>query len=312
MNDLRVEGYVNVPGVVPKTTYVPLRECVARLHERRIPLPFAFVYDEMWQAFQGLSAFIGAALGPRLSRAPRFLGVARRRRTTRSTAGPRIAIAPSPPSSATTHRTRSRSGSRSPKRRRSTAASTCFRPISIRASRAASGTATTTSSSTSRRTCARCRRRLAACSPGIRASCIGEGERAGSRRVRARAPRSSFSAATRSRSTRPLLDPASAPPFSQRLGLIGKQVLQYKHMYPLTPDVAAIAETLRAALHARRGAHDVKPSRRGSFVDQRAPILAAGFALAAAGLVAAGLVASFAAAFGLSLLSSVPLMRSSM
>jgi hypothetical protein len=28
--------------------------------------------------------------------------------------------------------------------------------------------------------------------------------------------------------------------------LVGKQVLQYQHMYPLTPDIAAIAETLRS------------------------------------------------------------------
>jgi ectoine hydroxylase-related dioxygenase (phytanoyl-CoA dioxygenase family) len=44
----------------------------------------------------------------------------------------------------------------------------------------------------------------------------------------------------------PLLDPEKTPPFTQRLGLIGKQVLQYKHMYPLTDDVAEIAQTLRS------------------------------------------------------------------
>ena len=72
MKDLRIEGYVNLPGVVPKTAYVPLRECIQRLHERRIPLPFAFVYDEMWQVFQGVSAFIGAALGPGYRALPDF------------------------------------------------------------------------------------------------------------------------------------------------------------------------------------------------------------------------------------------------
>ena len=30
----------------------------------------------------------------------------------------------------------------------------------------------------------------------------------------------------------------------QRLGLIGKQVLQYRHMYPLAPDVEQIATDL--------------------------------------------------------------------
>ena len=43
---------------------------------------------------------------------------------------------------------------------------------------------------------------------------------------------------------RPLLDPGPLPPFTERLGLIGKQVLQYRHMYPLTDDVAAVATSL--------------------------------------------------------------------
>jgi hypothetical protein len=42
-----------------------------------------------------------------------------------------------------------------------------------------------------------------------------------------------------------LLDPHSLPSFQQRLGLIGKVVLHYKHMYPLTLDVATVAEILR-------------------------------------------------------------------
>jgi ectoine hydroxylase-related dioxygenase (phytanoyl-CoA dioxygenase family) len=43
---------------------------------------------------------------------------------------------------------------------------------------------------------------------------------------------------------RPLLDPGRLPPFTERLGLIGKQALQYRHMYPLTNDIAAIATSL--------------------------------------------------------------------
>ena len=43
----------------------------------------------------------------------------------------------------------------------------------------------------------------------------------------------------------PLLDPRVIPPFRQRLGLIGKQVLQYDHMYPLTPENAALAKQLK-------------------------------------------------------------------
>jgi len=67
----------------------------------------------------------------------------------------------------------------------------------------------------------------------------------------AAAPRSSaafeFQRGDRPPFNKPLLDPAQAPPFRQRLGLVGKQVLQYKHMYhPLSPEIAAMAESLRA------------------------------------------------------------------
>jgi hypothetical protein len=41
-----------------------------------------------------------------------------------------------------------------------------------------------------------------------------------------------------------LLDPGRTPTFTERLGLIGKQVLQYRHMYPLSADVEAIATVL--------------------------------------------------------------------
>lgn len=44
----------------------------------------------------------------------------------------------------------------------------------------------------------------------------------------------------------PLLDPPSRlPSFTERLGLIGKQVLQYRQMYPLAPEVEALAVDLR-------------------------------------------------------------------
>jgi hypothetical protein len=43
---------------------------------------------------------------------------------------------------------------------------------------------------------------------------------------------------------RPLLDPAAPPPFAERLRLVGKQILQYRHMYPLTPDMERLARAL--------------------------------------------------------------------
>ena len=42
----------------------------------------------------------------------------------------------------------------------------------------------------------------------------------------------------------PLLDPSNPPNFNQRLGLIGKQILQYNHMYPLSEEMAEVATKL--------------------------------------------------------------------
>ena len=43
----------------------------------------------------------------------------------------------------------------------------------------------------------------------------------------------------------PLLDPDHVPSFNQRLGLIGKQILQYQHMYPLSEEIAEVATELQ-------------------------------------------------------------------
>src|SRR5688572_25054013 len=60
---LRREGYINVPGVFSEAFVAPLRACVERLHTRRIPLAFAFVYDEFWQAFQSVAPLFETMLG---------------------------------------------------------------------------------------------------------------------------------------------------------------------------------------------------------------------------------------------------------
>lgn len=62
LGDLRVEGYVHVPDVLPPEVVAPLRDCIKSLHGSEIPLPFAFVYDELWLIWQRLSHFISAAL----------------------------------------------------------------------------------------------------------------------------------------------------------------------------------------------------------------------------------------------------------
>jgi ectoine hydroxylase-related dioxygenase (phytanoyl-CoA dioxygenase family) len=42
---------------------------------------------------------------------------------------------------------------------------------------------------------------------------------------------------------KPLMNPMHVPGFEDRLKLIGKQVLQYKHMYPLSPELEALARS---------------------------------------------------------------------
>ena len=42
----------------------------------------------------------------------------------------------------------------------------------------------------------------------------------------------------------PLLDPHALPTFDARLKLIAKQILQYEHMYPLTPEMKLFASLL--------------------------------------------------------------------
>jgi hypothetical protein len=72
MARLRFEGYLNVPGVVPPEVFSALHACTKCLHERGIPLPFAFVYDEFWQLFQRLSGFLETVLGTGYRALPDF------------------------------------------------------------------------------------------------------------------------------------------------------------------------------------------------------------------------------------------------
>jgi hypothetical protein len=42
----------------------------------------------------------------------------------------------------------------------------------------------------------------------------------------------------------PLIDPAADLPFPRRLWLVGKQIVQYRHMYPLAPEMERLARSL--------------------------------------------------------------------
>ena len=65
---------------------------------------------------------------------------------------------------------------------------------------------------------------------------------------RAKEPRLSFSIEYQREDVpafnEPLLDPLELPPFERRLGLIGKQLIQYKHMYELDEELERLAGLL--------------------------------------------------------------------
>src|SRR6185437_9778347 len=72
LSNLKREGYIQVPGAFSEASIAPIREAVSTLFELGIPLPFAFVYDELWLEFQGLSKFLSTVLGEDYRALPDF------------------------------------------------------------------------------------------------------------------------------------------------------------------------------------------------------------------------------------------------
>lgn len=243
MSDLRIEGYVNVPGVLPDSVVAPLRDCLATLQRVGIPLAFSFVYDEMWSAFHGVGAFIAAALGDDYRALPDFWawhvpatdqgagwGPHRDRRipTLDADNSPHSMTVWLPFSDATplngcmhvlpAHRDerfqlRDWDGPDN---------NLVVDPQSIRALPAPAGSMLAWNQ--------------AVLHWGGRASRLATGPRASAAFEFQRGDKPAFN--------QPLLDPDRMPSFAERLGLIGKQVLQYRHMYPLAPEVERIANDL--------------------------------------------------------------------
>jgi len=241
---LRHEGYVNVAGVLGPGTVEPLRDCIALLHERQIPLAFAFVYDEFWQVFQSLSRFMEAALGTSYRALPDFwvwhvpaseqaMGWGPHRDRVQPTLdddnSPHsltvwLPFTDATPLNGCIYMLPAHLDERFKLRRWDGEDNTQVKePQNVRALPAPAGS-------------------FLAWNQGVlhwggRASRLAEGPRASAAFEFQRGDRVAFN--------QPLLDPSRMPAFGERLGLIGKQVLQYRHMYPLTPDVQRVAEHLR-------------------------------------------------------------------
>ncbi len=241
---LRHEGYINVPGILPEGSFAPLRDCVVTLHEQRIPLAFAFVYAEFWHAFQGLRRLLEIVLGQGYRALPDFwvwhvlpvdseFGWGPHRDRVQPTLdadnSPHsftvwLPLSDATPLNGCIYVLPAHLDERFKRRRWDGPDNNVVKePQSIRALPASAGSVLGWNQ--------------AILHWGSRASRLGA------------APRTSmafeFQRGDKPPFNRPLLDPTVTPPFERRLGLIGKQVLQYEHMYPLKPDVADIAKALR-------------------------------------------------------------------
>jgi hypothetical protein len=241
---LKYEGYINEPGLLPAEFVTKLRAAVENLNRRGIPLAFAFVYDEFWQAFQGISALIEAALGPGYKALPDFWVWCVMPTESAVGWGPhRDKVAPTldrdnaphtltvwlPFSDATPlngciYMLPAHLDERFKRRNWAGEGNNLVtQPQDVRALPASAGSVLAWNQ--------------AVLHWGGRASRLAEGARVSAAFEFQRGDKPAFNS--------PLLDPKKIPPFRQRLGLIAKQVLQYKHMYPLNADVARLAESLR-------------------------------------------------------------------
>jgi hypothetical protein len=62
-NLLLREGYLNQPGIIPQTLTDQMFAAVRKLRETGIPPAFSFVYDEFWLIFRNLSPLLKKILG---------------------------------------------------------------------------------------------------------------------------------------------------------------------------------------------------------------------------------------------------------
>ncbi|OBG32600.1 phytanoyl-CoA dioxygenase family protein [Mycolicibacter heraklionensis] len=241
--NLKREGYVQVPDALPEAAIAPIRAGVSTLFQQGIPLAFAFVYDELWLAFQGLSEFLSSVMGEGYQALPDFWvwhvnpsdnavgwGPHRDRviGTLDADNSPRtltvwLPFTDATPLNGCMYVLPAHLDDRFVQRRWDGPDNTTVRNLQdIRALPATAGTMFAWNQ--------------AVLHWGGRGSRLGAAPRISAAFEFQRSDCAPFNT--------PLLDPGRMPTFTERLGLIGKQVLQYRHMYPLASDVEAIATLL--------------------------------------------------------------------
>ncbi|OBI06011.1 hypothetical protein A5715_20975 [Mycolicibacter heraklionensis] len=238
--NLKREGYVQVPDALPESAVMPIRTGVSTLYQQGIPLAFAFVYDELWLAFQGFSEFLTSVMGEGYRALPDFwvwhvnpsdnaVGWGPHRDKLVNTLdhdnSPRtltvwLPFTDATPLNGCMYMLPAHLDHRFVERRWDGADNTVVHNLQdIRALPATAGTMFAWNQ--------------AVLHWGGRGSRLGAAPRISAAFEFQRSDCAPFNS--------PLLDPHRMPTFTERLGLIGKQVLQYRHMYPLAPDVEAIA-----------------------------------------------------------------------
>lgn len=242
--EMRREGYVQVPDALPESTIAPIRYAVSTLYQQGIPLAFAFVYDELWLAYQSLSRFLNFILGEGYWALPDFWvwyvspsekaagwGPHRDRvvptvddDNSPQTLSVWLPFTDATPLNGCMYVLPAHLDDRFVQRRWDGEGNNLVRnPQDIRALPATAGSMLAWNQ--------------AVLHWGARGSRMATSPRISAAFEFQRADIRPFN--------NPLLDPSRMPTFHERLGLIGKQVLQYRHMYPLSDEVAAIAASLR-------------------------------------------------------------------
>jgi len=241
---LKREGYIQVPDALSEECIGPIRDSIATLFRRGIPLPFIFVYDQPWRAFQSLAPFLSTVLGEDYRALPDFwvwhvspnenaTGWGPHRDRVQPTLDPDnsphtlsvwLPFTDATPLNGCMYVLPAHLDDRFVERRWDGEGNNIVHnPQNIRALPATAGSLLAWNQ--------------AIVHWGGRGSSLGTTPRISAAFEFQRGDKPAFN--------RPLLDPARLPSFNERLGLIGKQALQYQHMYPLDDDFAALAASLR-------------------------------------------------------------------
>ncbi len=241
LDDLLAEGHCELPGVLGAADAARMCRAQEHLVSHGWPAVFAFVYDEFWQATARLGAFFGAALGADYRQLPDFWAWYVPPSDEARGWGPH----------------RDRPGSL----RADGTPSTLTAWLALSEATAQNGCIYLVPAGRDPLLHTATAQDLAKAElQNVRALPVQPGTAliwhqqvyhwGGRSSRRATGPRVNFACEFQrgdiAPCNQPLIDPRQPPDFISRLRLIGKQVRQYQHMYPLTPGWAEFADRLRA------------------------------------------------------------------